>query len=331
MSYIEEQVKTRIGIRNFLPERGAGEAVNEIMEGLYASRKYISPKYFYDRTGSELFEQITRLKEYYPTRCEKEIISGLADELDDVDFTGLEVFELGCGDAGKISTFFDQISFGALTTMSYVPVDISSSAVKNTVEAVNRDFPLKKIDGYVMDFNHQMNLIPRAGRRLYCFFGGTIGNFDQEDVETFIRSLGEVMEDEDALLMGVDMVKDISVIESAYNDRRGITAQFNKNILNVINELTGSNFDTRDFEHLALYNYKMNRIEMHLKAKRALEIDFGPGNKPVKFKRGETIHTENSHKFTGDQLEKIGRTGGMQIHRVLSDSNGWFSLAFFTR
>ena len=205
--------ENNIELLNYLPNIGIGNVKEEIFEGLKAEQKYISPKFFYDGLGSELFEQITHLDEYYPTRTEQSIISSIVKELD-IDFENLNIVELGSGDASKISLLLEQISIDKLKTINYFPVDISQSAIEKSAGELHRRFPLKNITGVVVDFFHQLNLIPKQGKRLFCFFGSTIGNFKSNEAKEFIKNLSHNMQAGDSLLLGMDMVKDITVLEN---------------------------------------------------------------------------------------------------------------------
>lgn len=317
-------------LTNHLPEIGADAVINEIVVGLKAKQKSISPKYFYDKIGSELFQEITHLQEYYPTRCEKEILSTVVSKLN-IDFNNLDIIELGSGDASKIKTILGQINPDVLASINYYPVDISESAIQNSIQDIIKDYKLNSISGIIADFLHSHKYMPRRNKRLFCFLGGTIGNLSSEEVEIFMSELGKEMEEGDSLLLGVDMVKDINIIESAYNDKRGVTANFNKNILNVVNSHIQSDFDTADFEHLAFYNKDKDRIEMHLRAKRDLQINIGCTNEVIEFAEGQNIHTENSCKYSPDRLAEIGGFGNLKIEQIFSDSNGWFSLVYFRK
>lgn len=332
MNFIYEQT-VKVGktdVVNYLPKRGIESVQNELISGLKAEQKYISPKYFYDKYGSELFEQITQLHEYYPTRCEKEILSSIVAK-SGINFYNLDIIELGSGDASKIKSIFKQIPATILATINYYPVDISQTAIENAVRDINNTFNLNHITGIVADFLHKHNYIERNGQRLFCFLGGTIGNLSPNEVKHFMNELGKVMHKGDGLLLGVDLVKNIQRIELAYNDKKGITAEFNRNILNVVNSHIQSNFNPADFEHLAFYNQEHQRIEMHLTAKRDLKIRISCSNELISIKKGESIHTENSFKFSPNKLEKIGHYGGLNIHNVFSDSKEWFSLVYYTK
>lgn len=332
MNYIDEQtiLVGETEVVNYLPEKGIDSVRAEIIQGLRSQQKYISPKYFYDQAGSELFEEITRLEEYYPTRCEKEILSSIVHG-SGIDFFELDIIELGSGDASKIKTILGQIPRDILASINYYPVDISQSAIENSVKDIVGEFHLNNIRGIVADFLHNFDYVPRRNKRLFCFLGGTIGNLSTDEVEDFMKQLGGVMVEGDGLLLGVDIVKDIPVIEAAYNDKKGVTAEFNKNLLHVINSQIQSDFSPADFDHLAYYNREEQRIEMHLRAKSDLQISIGCNKEVIQIKEGETIHTENSHKYTADRLGQIGNFGSMKIKNIFSDSSGWFSLVYYQK
>ena len=315
---------------NYLPEIGIGNVREEILSGLRSNPKYISPKFFYDEKGSELFEQITQLEEYYLTRTEKNIISSMMKKLD-IDPEGLNIIEFGSGDASKISLLLDQIPCNLIKTINYYPVDISRSAIsKSAGELVNR-FSLNSVTGIVADFFYQLNLMPKKGKRMFCFFGSTIGNFSPLETEKFMKHLGDTMQKGDCLLLGMDMIKEVSVLNKAYNDKKGITAEFNKNILNVINSLAGTDFSSSNYEHLAFFNEKKNRIEMHLRSKQKDTVHLSKGRETFTVEKGETIHTENSYKFTAADIKTFGIWAGLEVKQILSDENNWFAIAHYIK
>jgi len=316
-----------ITIQNYLPGTGAREVYEEIITGLTAPRKYISPKYFYDSVGSELFEEITRLKEYYPTRTEKRILRTILDKIR-IDLRELSIIELGSGDPSKISLLFKQIPDDILETIDYFPVDICESEILKSVDERTRNFNLNSISGIIADFHHQLHVIPKKGCRLFCFFGSTIGNFTIEEAERFLKQLEKEMKPGDRLLLGVDIVKEIDIIERAYNDSKGITAKFNLNILNVVNRILGTNLKSSDFEHLAFYNEEYNRIEMHLKALCDIEMFIENLPVPISIAKGETIHTENSHKFTYDKIGMFCEWGCFSEYTVCYDPKEWFGMVY---
>ncbi len=316
-----------IAIENYLPHIGRGRIYDEIISGLTSYPKYIPSKFFYDTTGSELFEEITQLEEYYPTRTEKQILSNVMDMID-IDLENLSIVELGSGDPSKIRLLLGQIPDHLLQTINYYPVDICESEISKSVEALSEEFPLKNILGIVADFHHQLHVLPKEGNRLFCFFGSTIGNFTMEESERFLQQLEKEMRPGDSLLLGLDMVKYIPVIERAYNDSQGITARFNLNILNVINTIIGTDFRTHDFEHVAFFNREQQRIEMHLKALKDIIVMPRNSSGFITLRKNETIHTENSHKFTHDKIKQLCRLGGISQYTICNDPQGWFSLVY---
>jgi len=332
MNYTKTETLTeeRINLVNYLPHIGIEKVREEILKGLQTSPKYISPKFFYDQRGSELFEAITELDEYYPTRTEISILSTIVKDLD-IEFSELSIVELGSGDASKIRLLFQQIPVDQLSTIRYYPLDISQSAIEKASEKLVEEYPMLGINGIVADFFHQLNMIPKTGRKLFCFFGSTIGNLDMSEIIEFMELLGSEMQPGDSLLLGLDMVKEIAVLEKAYNDGQKITADFNKNILNVINRLAGTDLNPGEFEHLAFYNKEKNRIEMHLKAMKDMVVTFSTEADSIHINKGETIHTENSHKFTRNDIEKMGSLAGLNIEQIFTDVRGWFSLVHYRK
>lgn len=318
-----------IVIHNFLPEIGIENARNEILEGLYASSKYISPKFFYNTEGSVLFEEITKLEEYYPTRSEKEILSDLIENLE-FDFINVDVIELGSGDASKISLVFEQLPPVILETINYYAIDIDQSAIEKSIEQISDVYNVA-CTGIVTDFYHHLKLLPGNRRRLFCFFGGTIGNFSPDEAELFIKQLGTIMKRGDAFLLGADLIKDVSTLELAYNDKKKITDAFNKNILNTVNALLCTDLNTADFEHFAFYNVDKSRIEMHLKALKNISIRSKYFPQTIEIKKGETIHTENSHKLNENQLKQFGRLAKLTLENIFFDSLKRFSLAYYLK
>ncbi len=304
--------------------------IDEIRKGLSATQKYISPKFFYDKVGSQLFEEITQLEEYYPTNTEKNIIANVYPKLN-IDFRNLNIIELGSGDHAKISLFLNQIPTDILSTISYYPVDISKTAIIRATNNLNLQFPQLSIKGVVADFIHQIPQLTIPGKNIFLFFGSTIGNLLPSEIKAFMEDVSSIMKPGDYLLMGMDLVKDISTLENAYNDKKQITARFNKNVLHVINRLTGSNLDVDKFDHKAFFNKKMSRIEMHLIANTAMTIEFPVLNQIISFKEEETIHTENSHKFSAESMKVMGDLGKLHLDDIFTDDKKWFSLSLYSK
>lgn len=317
-------------IINKLKEIDSGKVKEEILQGLSSQPRYISPKYFYDSDGSDLFESITELEEYYPTRTEKSILSGIGNKLE-LDFDELNIVELGSGDPSKIRLLLQQIPSEKRTNLSYYPVDISHSALENSMLQLAEEFPEITITGIVADFMQQFSKLPKTKNRLFCFLGSTIGNFTPKERLSFMQGLGNEMESGDHLLLGLDMVKDSHLLHSAYNDSQDLTAAFNKNILNVVNGIIDTSFEATDFEHLAFYNENEQRVEMHLKATRDRKIRINGNHETLNIKKGETIHTENSYKFRSEDIESIGRQAGLECVSVFTDKQKWFSLVLYSK
>lgn len=323
--------KQKVRIKNLLPEIGIDQARNEIIAGLQAKIPYVSSKYFYDKAGSELFEEITELEEYYPTRTEKKIINNIASQIMGRN-KGYEIIELGSGDCSKISLFLDAVNGNGLEHVEYIPVDFSYSAVeKSAIELSNR-YPDLKVSGYVADFIHQLHQIPHSQKpRLIFFLGSTIGNFSKTEAKEMLKNLAFGLREGDSLLVGFDLVKPEEVLHAAYNDSQNVTKRFNRNILNVVNRIIDSDFHLEDFDHVAAYYRDRSRIEMHLKARLDLEINSPWLNEPLCFKKGDLIHTENSHKFTSELIQELLVDSELIVKNKFSDSNDWFALFEFER
>ncbi len=319
-----------VTIVNCLPEIGLETVVSEIIAGLIASPKRISSKFFYDKKGSDLFENITGLDEYYPSRTEKAILRGLP-LCAIIDCSDIDIVELGSGDHSKITLLLKKIPSEHLSGVRYFPVDISRPALEASMKELTCMFPDLAVRGIVADYIHQMHLVPGERKKLYCFLGSTIGNLERDEATVFVRDISDTMEPGDGFLIGFDRIKDVQVLETAYNDAQGLTAQFNKNILNVVNGLIESNFDTQDFEHRAFYNRRCQRIEMHLEAKQDLRIESPFSDKDILIRKGETIHTENSHKFDETDIQHIGEHAGLRVNKIFSDENQWFSLVHYRK
>lgn len=330
MNFVNEDIVTlnRISITNLLQEIGTDEVKEEIIAGLTAKKKHISSKYFYNKAGSELFEQITRLEEYYPTRTEMSILKGIAPGLMNA-YKGFDIIELGSGDSSKISVLFQAASGDNSEQIHYLPLDISQTAILASAEELVNRFPHVSIDGYAVDFTSQFELVGRDRPALICFFGGTIGNFEWEASLELLQNISRQMKRGDILLLGTDLVKPEPLLHAAYNDARGITAAFNRNILNTVNEMIQSDFREDDFDHLAFYNQEKFRMEMHLVARCEIELTSPFLSKPLVFQKGEAIHTENSHKYSAGHIREMAAASGLNLIQSHVDDRGWFALSEF--
>jgi L-histidine N-alpha-methyltransferase len=296
----------------------------EVGEGLSAPQKELPPKYFYDQRGSELFEEITRLPEYYPTRTERSLLEGWMPEL--IQQLGSRALvELGAGSAGKTRVILDAMR-AAGTAELYVPIDVSASFLSETAARLRREYPRMQVEPAIADISEELNLprwIPHPA--LYAFLGSTIGNFYPPAA---IRLLGRVraaMTPGDRFLMGVDLRKDVARIEAAYNDARGVTAAFNRNMLLVLNNELGSEFEPDAFDHRAFYEPEANRIEMHLVSLRPQQVTI-PGIGPVGFSAGESIRTEISCKHDRESVAELFEAAGLRIESWRTDAERLFAL-----
>ncbi|NUR96705.1 MAG: L-histidine N(alpha)-methyltransferase [Kribbellaceae bacterium] len=292
------------------PDYAARALREDVRAGLSATPKWLPPKWFYDARGSELFEEITRLPEYYPTRAEREILHARKDEIAAITKAHTLV-ELGSGSSEKTRLLLDGLrDHGTLT--SFVPLDVSESALRDAADAINADYPTIDVHGVVGDFTAHLDKLPGDPPRLVAFLGGTIGNLIPAERETFYRSIRDVLEPGEWLLLGTDLVKDPATLVAAYDDAAGVTAEFNKNVLRVINRQLGADFDVDAFEHVAIWDADNEWIEMHLRATRALSVLIPEIHLEVSFAEGEEISTEISAKFhragVEAELDKAGFT-----------------------
>ncbi len=321
--------KQEFKINDVLHRSSKEEIVDEIFQGLSKKDKYISCKFFYDSLGSKLFEEITRLPEYYPSRTEKNILKKKSPEISKYIEHKTDIVELGSGDCSKISIILSAVDYSIRNSLRYIPVDISISAIRDSAAVLQERYKGIGVYGISADFTRDMGFIPSASKRLICFFGSTLGNLPAEEQTELLNGLKNIMKPGDNLLLGIDMVKDSEILESAYNDKSSVTAAFNKNILNVVNRLVNTDFDTAQFEHLAFYNNKESRIEMHLRALSEMEIYSLHFPEKIVVRKGETIHTENSRKFTYADISKFSLLTGLNVENVFMDPNKWFSLVQF--
>jgi L-histidine N-alpha-methyltransferase len=332
MNFVNEESYTlnRISITNLLQEIGPDEAVAEIVAGLQSEQKSISSKYFYNKAGSILFEEITRLKEYYPTRTEKGILKQIAPGLM-AKYGSYEIIELGPGDHSKISILLNAAVGLDLSSIRYLPLDISQPAIRSLAEELASTFPNLRVEGYAVDFITQFDSVKRKRPALICFFGSTIGNFEWETSLELLQNISRQMKRGDVLLLGMDMVKPESVLHVAYNDARGVTEAFNRNILNSVNDLIQSDFNPADFDHLAFFNKEKSRMEMHLVARKDLVVHSEHFSGDLIFEQGDTIHTENSHKYDMGHIQKLADASGLELNHTYSDEQGWFALSEYQK
>lgn len=312
----------------FIVEEKSTTSVSEILTGLLSAKKYISSRFFYDENGSRLFEEITKLPEYYLSKTEKSILLEIAPQLvKTIKNTG--IIELGSGDCSKISILLDAMPDGNLKLIQYTPVDVSKDAIQNSAEILTEKYSDLRVYGIQADFLKHLPIQKSNVKKLYLFFGSTVGNLTYYQTVKLLTDIKNVMNTGDEILIGMDMVKDVKVLEDAYNDNQGITAEFNKNILNAVNKIIKSDFDPEKFNHIAFFNEKESRIEMHLKAIQQMEISSPFLINKIKIEEGETIHTENSFKYSSKHITDFSFLTGLKIKDIYNDRNKWFSLVHY--
>ena len=297
--------------------------------GLRATPKDIPPKWFYDTRGSQLFDDITRLPEYYPTRCERAILVAHASEIATVTAADTLV-ELGSGTSEKTRILLDALRDGG-TIKRFVPFDVSEQTLRDAATAVNLDYPAVGVHAVVGDFEHHLGTIPGGGRRLVAFLGGTIGNLEPPRRAEFLAEVAAGLGPDDFLLLGLDLVKDIDRLEAAYDDSQGVTAAFNKNVLAVMNRELDADFDEHRFDHVAVYEKDLGQIEMRLRALDAHTVQVRALGLTVWFDAGEEMRTEVSTKFTPEQVEGELERAGLQLARWWTDPDGDFALLLARR
>ncbi|MDA0184611.1 L-histidine N(alpha)-methyltransferase [Solirubrobacter phytolaccae] len=298
----------------------------DVLDGLTRPFKEIPPKHFYDTEGSRLFEAITKLPEYYPTRTERAILE--ADAAHIVELTGMaELVELGSGVPTKTLLLLDAMR-EAGTLDRYMPFDVSEVVLRESAEMLVERYPGVRVFGVVGDFERHLDALPPAeGPRVIAFLGGTIGNFPPGSRRRFLRSLARALRPQDAVLLGVDLVKDPARLEAAYNDSAGITAAFNRNMLAVINRELDADFDLEAFEHVAFYDREQQWIEMRLRALRPMVVNVRKLDRGVHFANREELRTEISCKFTRKRLEADLAAAGLAPLEFLTDPEGLFALS----
>jgi dimethylhistidine N-methyltransferase len=297
----------------------------EILAGLSETQKRISPKYFYDQRGSELFDAICTLPEYYPTRTEFKIMEECLPEIAELVGPGAAVIEFGAGSSAKARRLLDALH----APVAYVPVEISGEYLTEQADVLARDFPDVSVVPVVADFTKPFDLPahPTMPRRNLVFFpGSTIGNFTRADARRLLEVMREEAKPGGILLVGVDLVKDVRIIEAAYNDTQGVTAEFNRNVLRHLNAALGADFEPEQFDHEAIYDARRERIEMRLVSTmdQTVRID----GEEIRFAAGEHIVTEYSHKYSIEGFAALARQAGLGPQAVWTDPDELFSVHY---
>jgi len=314
-----------ITIESHLDAGAERSLADDVLDGLTRPFKELPPKHFYDARGAELFDRICELPEYYPTRTERAILEDSAEEI--AEITGaVELVELGSGTAAKTRVLLDSLH-AAGTLRRYVPLDVTEAMVRDCARELTAEYPGLRVHGVIGDFERHLDRVPASeGPRIVAFLGGTIGNFPPGSRRRFLRQIATLLGPEDYLLMGTDLVKDPHVLEAAYDDADGVTAEFNRNVLLVLNRELDADFDTADFEHVALFDREHEWIEMRLRARREVIAVIRRLDMEVRFEAGEELRTEISAKFTPERLRGDLAAAGLDLAHWLSDPDGLFAL-----
>ena len=317
-------------------DKSTNEFGNEILLGLTnVIQKSTPSKYLYDDIGSELFERITIQPEYYPTRTEIKILDSYSNEIVKYIQKEIVLIELGSGSSKKTKFLFNEI-LKKQNQLYYFPIDISFNYLNSVVSNLENSLTNVIVKGipyeYIDGINHCNNILFENDieikniARLIIFLGSSIGNFEGDGARNFLKDIRLHITNDDFLLVGFDLIKDISIIESAYNDTKGITSKFNLNLLNRINKELGGNFIIENFSHKAFYNTDKKRIEMHILSNEDQQVFISSLNKKIDFKKNESIHTENSYKYSPDDINKLVKRAGFSIEKEFFDKNNWYEL-----
>jgi L-histidine Nalpha-methyltransferase len=316
------------------------EFANDVARCLASKNKYISPKYLYDKIGSQLFEQICLQPEYYLTRAEASILNKHAPIISKLAGSNIKIIELGSGSSSKTAILLRYLS-SQKKRIYYFPIDISSSILAESERKLKSQFPNASIIGIRSEYDTGIDRaaaecmtigknkhIPYT--KLVLFLGSSIGNFELMEAKPLLRSVREKLHSNDFLLIGFDLQKDESVLNAAYNDKAGMTAKFNLNLLTRINRELDGNFELEKFEHCAFYSNERHRIEMHLISKTDQHLHIGALGKTYTIRKGESIHTENSYKYSFNQIAALAKDCGFTVERNFTDEKRWFDLALFS-
>ncbi|CAN5739808.1 L-histidine N(alpha)-methyltransferase [soil metagenome] len=314
-----------VRVESFLTGDGLDAMVRDVREGLRRPLKELPPKYFYDARGSELFDRITQLPAYYPTRCERALLNRHAPEIVDVT-AAEELVELGSGTASKTRALLYAM-VGAGNLRRYVPFDVDEAVVRRSARELTELYPGLAVHGVVGDFERHLGEVPAGDRRLVAFLGGTLGNLHPPERAKFLARIRALLGPESRFLVGVGLVCDRATMEAAYDDPEGVTAEFNRNVLRVLNAALGADFDPGAFDHMAFFDAEASWVEMRLRPLRAQRVSIPGAGLEVDLAAGEEIRTEISAKFTRAALERELETAGMRLESFMTDPTARFGLA----
>ncbi len=310
----------------------SGGVIADTRRGLLDDPKWLSSLYFYDRHGSELFEAITHTQEYYPTRTEEALLAQHVDAILDAAGDDILVAEMGSGSSRKTRVILEAL-MRHQSGATYLPLDVSAEFLADVGKDLESAFPGLQVEPIAAEYSAGLQEVGKhpAKRRLVLFLGSSIGNFEPDEQEGLLRTAYESLSPGDAFLLGTDLVKDIDVLEAAYNDADGYTAAFNLNILTHLNRELDGDADPTRFEHKAFFDAGRSRIEMHLVSKVDQTLHFPKADLSVDIAAGETIHTENSYKFTLEGAQRLAAAAGFTLETSWTDERGWFGLHLLRR
>jgi dimethylhistidine N-methyltransferase len=296
----------------------------EVVNGLQCERKVIPPKFFYDETGSRLFDAICELPEYYPTRTEMALLNKHAEEIANLIGTECLLIEPGSGSSQKVRMLLE-----ALQPAAYMPMDISRNYLLQAAQQLATDYPWLEVHATCIDFTTELKLhfCPPHAHRVAFFPGSSIGNFEPADAIVFLQNIANMVGVGGGLLIGVDLKKDESILNAAYNDEQGVTAEFNLNLLSRINRELNGDFDLETFQHEAFYNSDAGRIEMHLTSRLSQIVKIG--DEQIDIAVDESIHTENSYKYSIEEFSSLAKLAGFELVNVWTDADKLFSLHYY--
>ena len=326
----DEGPEDRLRVRDLGTRGAAADFAEDVRRGLGSRPKFLRPKYFYDALGSQLFEAICLLPEYYLTRAENEIFAAHSDEIVSLAAWGSRVtlLELGSGSATKTRRIIESL-LGRQGELLYVPADISRVALESSSRELLRAYPSLRVEAYAGDYDEAVgrfgDVFEGDSRALVLFLGSNVGNFDAGEALSFLRRLRSSLREGDALLLGADLKKSPAALEAAYDDALGVTAAFNLNQIVRINREFGADFDPRTFAHVALYDEPQGRVEMHLESRRRQTVRIPALDLQIEFDAGERIHTENSYKYDLEQIARLAADAGFELARTWLDGKGRFS------
>jgi len=317
------------------PQHQEESFASAVSAGLSQRQKTLPCRFFYDKLGSELFEQICVLPEYYPTRTERGILERHASDMIARAMTGnsrLALVEFGSGSSIKTRILIDAI-LTRQTTLHYTPIDISADFLLESARDLQNSYSQLSVTAIASEYQDALSHVPNHPEqsRLFLFLGSSIGNFDLAGAAAFLEQIGEHMDERDRLLIGFDRIKEKSILEAAYNDEAEVTAAFNKNLLTRINNELGGNFDLERFDHHAPFVNEQSRIEMRLISQRSQHVKIEALGQTFDFMPGEFIHTENSHKHSNDSITTLAEATGLKIESTWQDDRNWLSLVMFRK